>query len=494
MFCRLNSCTPQTQPQQWQRQYQQLNLELGSLPSEFQIALEQACEQLQVSIAWFSFVESGRVCFAPTLGWEQLHHARSLRSQGLDYLDSYAQYVIDSQQPLRIINTAKQPVFAISPLYQHHGIRAYCGVPLLTAANLCLGVLAVAAPAPHHWQPQDVAWLELLARWCITSQERDCALQQTAQPSRRRLLARQKTSVYDASTDKSPTRKPSAHKPIYEPLMVKLVKELAHELRTPLTSIMGMTRVLEQQVYGELTRKQEEYLHIVRTSGEQLLMLAEEMVTVSTLAEQGTTVNKSNVDVELVVQQVLQQLTNLENQQNHTIHLSVEPGQRLWLLDKEKIIPAIYHLLHSLLSHSNAGSQIYIHIAWHNNEAVGLNPELHLTFWATHPQLMAYSSPQEFDPQLFRKQLTPLLQTWVEQYPIILHLLCVLQAQSLQSQPILNVQEAYRLLLCCELLHLHGGRLSLKSSPEHRYSYIIKLPSTGSITASAPNPNEASGD
>ncbi|NEO83984.1 MAG: GAF domain-containing sensor histidine kinase [Spirulina sp. SIO3F2] len=475
MFCRLNSCTPQTQPHQWQQHCQRLHLQPDLLAPVFQVALEQACRQLQVSIAWFSFVKGEHVYLSPTLGFEQLHYAQSLRSQGLNYLDSYAQYVIDSQQPLQINDTAEQTIFSASPLYQHHGIRAYCGVPLLVASDICVGVLAIAALKSRHWQSQDVAWLELLARWCITTQERDCAQKQIGQQGRRNTIQGN-----------------LGHGVIYEPLMVKLFKELAHELRTPLTSIMGMTRVLEQQVYGELTNKQEEYLHIVRTSSEQLLMLAEEMVSVSTLAEQGVTVDRSSVDVELLVRQVLQQLANIESQQNHSIHLSVEPGQRLWLLDKEKITPAIYHLLHSILSHSNAGSQIYIHIAWHKNAATVLNPELHLAVWAIHPQLMAYSHDQEFDPQQFQAQLPPLLQTWVEQYPIILHILCVLQSQSLQSQPMLNARDICRLLLCCELLHLHGGRLSLKTSQQDSYRYIMKIPSKKTIVSASGHPSEMS--
>ncbi|MEM8638494.1 MAG: GAF domain-containing protein [Cyanobacteria bacterium P01_G01_bin.54] len=470
MFCRLNICTPQTHPQQWQQQLQRLNLNPAQPPPLFQTALEQACKQLAVAIAWCNLVEGQQVLFVPSLGLDQLPHGQHLRAQGLPYTDSYAQYIMDAQQPLCINSTTEQTVFAISPLCQTHGIRAYCGVPLLAShPDVCLGVLAVATLEPRSWQDTDLAWLTLLAQWCVAAQERDRAWA-TA-------------NTIPAPTTSAPTtieRNLPPPTALHKPLMVKLLQELAYELRTPLTSIMGMTRVLEQQVYGRLAEKQAEYLRIIGQSGEQLLMATEEMMGLGTLIEQEhRPLDVNSTDAEMLTRQVIQQLEGITQAQNHTLQLSVEPGNRLWLLDKDQIIPAIYHLLHSLLNMLNPGSQVYLHLAWSGN--LSDTPELgkeeiQLNIWATHPQLTAYRPTFEFDPQPLQSQIPLLLHPWLDRYPIVLTILDTLQAQSLQTASLVSTPNVCRLLLCCELLSLHQGRLSLRTTPQEGYRYVVKLP------------------
>ncbi|MGB0562324.1 MAG: histidine kinase dimerization/phospho-acceptor domain-containing protein [Spirulinaceae cyanobacterium] len=469
MFCRLNICTPRTQPHQWQQNLQQFDLNPTTPPPLFQVALEQACGQLSVAIAWCGLVSGQQVRLTPNLGLDQLPQGQHLRTQGLPYTDSYAQYIIDAQQPLCINSTTKQAVFATSPLCQVYGIRAYCGVPLLTSdPEVCLGVLAVAALEPRSWQAADVAWLTLLARWVVAVQERDRAVRQ----------AHNTPAIEPKPT---PTQ-PSATAALPKALLVKLLQELAAELRTPLTPMMGMTRMLEKQVYGILTEKQAEYVGIIRQSGEQLLARTEEMMGLGALIEQEhDRLNPSSTDVEMLMRQVLQQLAGVTDAQQHQIQLSVEPGHRLWLLDKEKIIPAIYHLLYSLLNNLNPGSQVQLHLAWPGRliGAAASHPaELQLDIWATHPQLMAYRANFEFDPQTLRAQLPSLLHPWLEQYPIVLTILDVLQAQSLQTAKVISTPDVCRLLLCCELLRLHQGRLSLRAAAQagEGYRYGVKLP------------------
>lgn len=483
MFCRIDARPPSQRSHQYQQWFEALNLNPQSPSWVFQAALEQAVQYLNSQstspkhrlaawCAWCDFAETPRISLSPTLNLEQLHHAQVLRSQGVAYTHSYAQYILDSQQPLAIPDTTQDIVFATSPLYQHHGIKSYCGVPLMTQEEICLGVMAVAARSPRAWTEQDIALIQLLARWCITTQERDSALQRQAtetpaQPSLQLNIA----STTDIQTISAPQS-------IYEPLMVRFLQELTQELRIPLTSIMGMTRVLEQKVYGVLTDKQQEYLRIVRQSGEQLLTTAEEIVKLGHLLNQKRPLEPSTTDVEMFVQQVLQQLDNFRIQHHHSFHLSLEPGHRLWLLDRAKLAPAIYQLLRVILTNLHEGSELHIHISW-KAEADSLQPQrlpdLHMAIWAAHPQLTNYGTNHEFDPSSLKSQIPPPLQQWVEQYPIVLTLLGALRTQLPNQLPVLNIREVCSLLLCCELIESHQGRLSLKASSQTGYCYMIKL-------------------
>jgi signal transduction histidine kinase len=48
---------------------------------------------------------------------------------------------------------------------------------------------------------------------------------------------------------------------------------MSHELRTPLTSVIGLSSVLKEQIFGSLNKKQEQYVNIISTCGYQLLDL-----------------------------------------------------------------------------------------------------------------------------------------------------------------------------------------------------------------------------
>ena len=53
---------------------------------------------------------------------------------------------------------------------------------------------------------------------------------------------------------------------------------MSHELRTPLNAIIGFSQMMELQIEQPLTDKQTEYLDIIRTSGEHLLTLINEIL------------------------------------------------------------------------------------------------------------------------------------------------------------------------------------------------------------------------
>ena len=59
--------------------------------------------------------------------------------------------------------------------------------------------------------------------------------------------------------------------------MVKsqFLANMSHEMRTPLNAIIGMSEVLLQRTFGDLTPKQERYVNHVLTSGHHLLEIVD---------------------------------------------------------------------------------------------------------------------------------------------------------------------------------------------------------------------------
>ena len=76
------------------------------------------------------------------------------------------------------------------------------------------------------------------------------------------------------------TRAASAH----EDARRSFLRMASHELRNPLNSILGFSKILESELYGPLGAAQyKEYAGIIRTSGQRLLRLVNQVLDIARL-------------------------------------------------------------------------------------------------------------------------------------------------------------------------------------------------------------------
>ena len=84
---------------------------------------------------------------------------------------------------------------------------------------------------------------------------------------------------------------------------------LSHELRTPLNAILGFSHVLETEVDGPLSEEARDHLAIVRTSGEHLRMLINDILDLSALENGKLDLSIVQVDVRSIAEQVMREAT-----------------------------------------------------------------------------------------------------------------------------------------------------------------------------------------
>lgn len=96
---------------------------------------------------------------------------------------------------------------------------------------------------------------------------------------------------------------------------------LSHELRTPLNAILGFSHVLESEVDGPLSEEAREHLAIVRTSGEHLRMLINDILDLSQLENGKLELSIAPVDVRHLAEQVMREATAAAR--NKPLELSV---------------------------------------------------------------------------------------------------------------------------------------------------------------------------
>jgi signal transduction histidine kinase len=82
---------------------------------------------------------------------------------------------------------------------------------------------------------------------------------------------------------------------------------LSHELRTPLNAILGFTDVLLSEVDGPISAEAEENLGLVRTSGEHLRALIDDILDLSALESGELTLSRRMVDLYPIAEDVVRE-------------------------------------------------------------------------------------------------------------------------------------------------------------------------------------------
>jgi signal transduction histidine kinase len=492
LFCQLDGLSPAAREQQRSRTLQDLRLlKADSLPV-FEEATQMATHFLDLPIGILGIMTPHEQTLKSAVGLSRLGSMNEwAKMRRYPRLETFCAYVVDSHQPLSIPDTFAHPAFERSKLVHQYGIRAYLGVPMMTANGCCVGTLAVMDQHPREFTQRDIEFLQLTARWSMSEFERQQASQRSAGAA----------AAAPAESLQPPTQPPAiAAVPEPEPdfahtLKLELLAQLTQELRTPLTAVMGMANVLMQEIYGPLTSKQKEYLHIIHNSGHSLLSLVNEILELSALPNTpDATLRRVAVEIEMLSQQVVGTLEQVAHRRDQNIRLSVEPGHHLWFLDREKVRQMLYHLVFSVIQSSNSGSTVRLHISRkHGN--------LHIAVWVSHPWLgegLTHTSQHIQSARLAARRHEA--ETEADRSEtggpakvggVALQEISAPATPSPPSAISLKDRTCsdLGLLLCQQLAEWHGGHLTIQEGAASGARYVVVLPqSTGSDQAS----NEAS--
>jgi signal transduction histidine kinase len=217
---------------------------------------------------------------------------------GLEYC--YAQ-VMSSEHKFSIADCQQQPQLAQSSLVTVHGVQAYLGLPIVTAAKDRLGTIAILDFKPRQFNNRELEILQVISRLVASEFERRLLSQAQLDRSIDHLdygkvqgfddpIAAAEYLEHSRLVDIIDVVSGSADLTASSPNLVanehpsipaELLTNLAQELRTPLTSILGMASVLQQEIYGPLSSKQKDYLGIIHQSGQKLVKIVDQISTLS---------------------------------------------------------------------------------------------------------------------------------------------------------------------------------------------------------------------
>jgi signal transduction histidine kinase len=308
-----------------------------------------------------------------------------LELAGLEYCHDRT---ISSDSGSLVTDFRQHPQLSQSSLLRVHGLQAYLGLPIITAAGDRLGTISILDFSARQFGDREIDILRLVSRLVASEFERKLLSQAQLNHWIGNLQYRSTPGFDDphtaadfVATLNSPVTSPKSPAPQFQgEIQCKLLTHLAQELRTPLTSVLGMASVLQQEIYGTLTAKQKDYLGIIHHSGRQLVSLVDEISLLGGFVggakdehPQPHQLTLRSVDLEMLCQLALQSLEPLAQKKQQKIKLDLvkSPARvggnnadaSMWLLDKDKVRQIIYYLSLSLIHASAIERKISIRVA-----------------------------------------------------------------------------------------------------------------------------------
>lgn len=135
----------------------------------------------------------------------------------------------------------------------------------------------------------------------------------------------------------------------------EFLKAVSHELRTPLNSILGFADVLLEGIDGPLTEAQREDLAIIRSAGEHLLELFNDVFDLSAAVTDQLVLQPVRLKVGPVLEEVARELRGLRRDKPVAIVLDVHPEVPDVEADPKRLRQIITNLASNALKFTDEG-------------------------------------------------------------------------------------------------------------------------------------------
>ncbi|MEM9069064.1 MAG: ATP-binding protein [Myxococcota bacterium] len=135
----------------------------------------------------------------------------------------------------------------------------------------------------------------------------------------------------------------------------EFLKAVSHELRTPLNSILGFADVLLEEIDGKLTTPQREDLEIIRTAGQHLLELFNDVFDLSAAVTDQLRLERVRLNLAPLFDEIARELRGLKGARTIQVVVDVAPELPLVNADPKRVRQILTNLASNALKFTDAG-------------------------------------------------------------------------------------------------------------------------------------------
>jgi CheY-like chemotaxis protein/nitrogen-specific signal transduction histidine kinase len=133
---------------------------------------------------------------------------------------------------------------------------------------------------------------------------------------------------------------------------------MSHELRTPLNAIIGFSELLEQNIAGQLSDKQREFVDCVLVSGRNLLALVNDILDLSKIEAGRLNLSWEWTGFSTLLDNMHTVIQPLADKQGVTLELDLPADAPEMYLDPMRIKQVIYNLVSNAIKFTRRGGKV----------------------------------------------------------------------------------------------------------------------------------------
>lgn len=143
-------------------------------------------------------------------------------------------------------------------------------------------------------------------------------------------------------------------------LKTDFISHVSYQFREPLTNILGFSEMLEGQVFGELNKKQLEYVDFIRSSSIGLRALINDILDLASLDADRMELRFDDIDVVELIANAVDAVKIPVEQKNIILNRIIMPHIGSFVGDEERVSQVLYNLLSNAIHFSDADSIVSI--------------------------------------------------------------------------------------------------------------------------------------
>ena len=143
-----------------------------------------------------------------------------------------------------------------------------------------------------------------------------------------------------------------------ERLKTDFLMNMSHSLRTPLNSIIGLSEALCMKVFGELNKKQSEYILDIQNNGKEMLGLINDILDMSKIEAGAMRLAKSPCDICLLIKEAVVVIKSLAEKKKIKIKTKLPKTEVIINADAQKLNQILYNLLSNAVKFTRDGGNI----------------------------------------------------------------------------------------------------------------------------------------
>lgn len=175
----------------------------------------------------------------------------------------------------------------------------------------------------------------------------------------------------------------------------EFLANVSHELRTPLNAIINFSDALKAEILGDLNPKQMEYVNDINASATHLSGIINEILDMSKIEANQMSLNKTNFNVTLAIDEVLNIVRSLAAKKEIKIKKSFAYESQEVFADFKKFQQIMYNLLSNAIKYTSDNGNIEVGFDTYEDkvtfyvkdDGVGIDPKYHGKIFAKFQQV-----------------------------------------------------------------------------------------------------------